>query len=177
MTIKEMPIYLCVVPSKGQKKIVKQGSIANHKFGEINNRIIIWSETIDSATINPKNFNELKKHFNLKELLLIDRIIGTNKPVSIINHVNRSGQNYLRGKTPYNAFPQFPDMSKIYSKINGLDTAVVHTIGEKRFKSPPNEEGIIWSEYIGLIVPVAHYVGIKIFAIGYSNTKDVLSIL
>ena len=94
MTIKDMPIYLSVITEKWQKKIEEKGSVANHKFGKINSRTIVWPEKIDSETINPENFSELKKHFNLKELLFIDRLIGTNKPVSIINHVNRSGRNF-----------------------------------------------------------------------------------
>lgn len=173
MTIKNIPLYLCVVTEKWQKKIVENGSIANHKFGKLNSRTIVWPEKIDSETINPKNFNELKKHFNLKELLFIDRLIGTNKLVSIINHVNRSGQNFLRKETPFEEHPQFPDMSKIYNKINRLDTAIVHTIGKKRFQNPPNEEKTIWSETIGLIAPIAYYIGIKVFAIGGNNLDDI----
>ena len=168
-----MPIYLSVITEKWQKKIEEKGSVANHKFGKINSRTIVWPEKIDSETINPENFSELKKHFNLKELLFIDRLIGTNKPVSIINHVNRSGRNFLRSKTPFNEYPQFPDMSKIYNKISGLDTVVVHTVGENRFQSPQNEGKTIWSETIGLIAPVAYYVGIKVFAIGGNNFDDI----
>jgi hypothetical protein len=64
-------------------------------------------------------------------------------------------------------------MSKIYNKINGLDTAVVHTLGDKRFQNRPDEENVVWSEAIGLIAPVAHYVGIKIFAIGGNNFENI----
>lgn len=174
MNYKQMPIYLCAFTKEWKKKVKPAGSIANHNYGKINNQIILWPKKIDSATINPENFSELKKHYNIKELLFIDRIIGINKSVSIINHVNRSGQNFLRSKTPFNKLPQFPDMSKIYQKISGLDMVVVHTIGEKRFQSPPPNEKVIWSELIGLIAPVAYYVGIKVFAIGGVNLKDIL---
>ena len=172
-----MPIYLCAVTEKWQKKIVEKGSVANHKFGEINNRIIVWPKKIDSETINPKKFIELKKQFKLEELLIIDRLAGTGGVVFIINHVNRSGQNYLRGKTPEGKFPQFPDMSKIYNTIYGLNTVVAHTIGEERFQNPPNKENVIWSEFVGLIAPVAHYVGIKVFAIGGNTFNDINKIL
>ena len=87
--------------------------------------------------------------------------------------MNRSGQNFLRNETPFKEHPQFPDMSKIYNKISGLDTVIVHTIGEKRFQSLPNKEKAVWSEAIGLIAPVAHYVGIKIFAIGGNNFENI----
>ncbi len=174
MNYKQRPIYLCAFTKEWKKKVKPAGSIVSHNYGKINNQIILWPEKIDSKIINPKNFIELKKHYNIKELLIIDRIIGTNKPVSIVNHVNRSGQNFLRNKTPFKEFPQFPDMSRIYHKISGLDTAVVHTIGEKRFQSPPNKEKVIWSEMIGLIAPVAHYVGIKVFAIGGTDLESIL---
>jgi hypothetical protein len=173
MNYKQRPIYLCAFTKEWKKKVKPAGSIASHNYGKINNQIILWPKKIDSATINPGNFSELKKHYNIKELLFIDRLIGINKPVSIIEHVNRSGQNFLRSKTPFNKLPQFPDMSKIYQKISGLDTVIVHTIGEKRFKSPLNEEEVIWSEMIGLIAPVAHYVGIKVFAIGGNEYNDI----
>ena len=88
---------------------------------------------------------------------------------SINNHINRSGQNFLRGVTPEGKFPQFPDMSKIYNKTNGMETVVVHTVGSERFHSMQNHENVIWSESVGLIAPVAHYVGIKVFAIGGNN--------
>ncbi len=177
VSYKQRPIYLCNFTKEWGKKVKPVGIIANHIFGKISKQTIIWPEKIDSETINPKTFNELKKQHSIKELLFIDRIIGVNKPVSIINHVNRSGQNFLRNKTPFEEYPQFPDMSKIYHKINGLDTVVVHTIGKRRFQKPPSEENIIWSELIGLIAPVAHYVGIRVFAIGGNNIKEIINLL
>lgn len=177
MNYKQTPIYLCAFPKEWSKKVRPDGSMSGHNYGKIEKKIILWPKKVDPATINPENFNELKKFYNIKKLLFIDRLTGTNKPVSIINHVNRSGQNFLRSKTPFEERPQFPDVSKIYHKISGLDTVVVHTVGEKRFQDPPNEENIIWSELIGLIAPVAHYVGIKVFAIGGNNVDDINKIL
>ena len=173
MIVENKSIYLCVFTEEWDEKIKCTEIVANHCIGKSKERIILWPKKIDSATINPKNFYELKKHYKLKELIFVDRLIETNKLVSIINHVNRSGQNFLRSKTPFNKFPQFPDMSKIYNKISGLDTVVVHTIGEKRFQNPPVEENVIWSELIGLIAPVAHYVGIKVFAMGGNNFNNI----
>ncbi len=177
MNFKQRPIYLCNFTKEWEKKVKPVGTIANHIFSEINNKIIIWPEKIDAETVNPDNFTEIKKQQSIKELLIIDRIIGVNKPISIINHVNRSGQNFLRNKTPFNKLPQFPDMSKIYHEISGLDTVIVHTIGKKRFQNPPSEEKIIWSELIGIIAPVAHYVGIRVFAIGGNNIKEIINLL
>ncbi len=166
-------IYLCALTKEWDEKIKCTKVVANHCIGKSKERIILWPQSVDSSTINPKNFDELKKHYKLEEIVFIDRLIGINKVVSIINHVNRSGQNFLRSKTPFNKYPQFPDMSKIYNKISGLDTVVVHTVGEKRFQRPPTEENVIWSELVGLIAPVAHYVGIKVFAIGGNNFDNI----
>lgn len=176
MNYKQMPIYLCSFTKECSERVKPIESIANHIFSEINNKTIIWPEKIDSETINPKNFNEIKKHFNLKELLFIDRIIGMNKLVSIINHVNRSGQNFLRGNTPEGKFPQFPDMSKIYNEINDFKTVEVHTIGKERFQRLQSNENVIWSELVGLIAPVAHYVGIKIYALGSENLDNIIKL-
>ena len=176
MNYKHRPIYLCTFTEEWSENIQKEGIAAGHEFGKLNGKRIIWPKNIDSETINPKNLIELKKQFKLEEFLVIDRLIGTDEIVSIINHVNRSGQNFLRRKTPEGKFPQFPDMSKIYNKTNGLDIAVVHTIGKKRFQNPPNEE-VIWSELVGLIAPVAHYVGIRVFAIGGNKIYDIIKIL
>ena len=107
MNYKQTPIYLCAFTKEWKKKVKPTRSIASHNYGKINNQIILWPKKIDSATINPENFSELKKHYNIKELLFIDRIIE-----------------------------------------------------------------VIWSELIGLIAPVAHYVGIKVFAIGGNNFDD-----
>ncbi|MFC1527118.1 hypothetical protein ACFL5D_00035 [Candidatus Neomarinimicrobiota bacterium] len=169
MNYKQIPIYLCSFSKEWNKRTQKEGSIAGHEFGKLNGKDIIWPKNADSETINPKNFIKLKKQFKLEELLFIDKLIGTDNVVSIINHINRSGQNFLRGATPEGKYPQFPDMSKIYNNINGQDTVVVHTLGCERFKNISSNEKVIWSEAVGLIAPIAHYVGIKIYAIGGNN--------
>ncbi len=168
-----MPIYLCSFSKEWNKHIQKEGSVAGHKFGRWNGKTIVWPKNIDSETINPKNFIIIKKEFKLDELLIVDRLTGISDAVSIGNHINRSGQNFLRGATPEGKYPQFPDMSKIYNKINGMKTVVVHTVGSERFHNAQNDENVIWSELVGLIAPVAHYVGIKAFAIGGNNFDNI----
>lgn len=177
MNYKKIPIYLCSFIREWNECVQKEGSFVGHEHGKWNGKTIMWPKNIDSETINPKNFIKLKKELNLKEILLVDRLSGIKDIVSISNHLNRSGQNFLRGKTPEEKFPQFPDMSKIYNKINGLKPAIVHSVGGKRFKNISSDENVIWSESVGLIAPVAHYVGIKIFAIGVNNFSDINKIL
>lgn len=173
MNYKQLTIYLGSFAKEWNKHIQKEGSVVGHEFGKWNGNVIVWPKNIDSETINPKNFIKLKEQFKLKDLLVIDWVKGHNDIVTIINHVNRSGQNFLRGATPEGKYPQFPDMSKIYNKINGLETVVVHTVGSERFHNVQNDEKVIWSESVGLIAPVAYYVGIKIFAIGGNNFDNI----
>ena len=173
MNYKQIPIYLCSFTKEWNKHIQKEGLIDGHEFGKMDGKLIVWPKNIDSETINPKNFIKLKEHFKLEEFLFIDKLIGTDNVVSIINHINRSGKNFLRGVTPEGKFPQFPDMSKIYNKINELDTVIVHTLGCERIINISSDEKAIWSELLGLIAPVAHYVGIKIYALGGNNFDNI----
>ena len=68
-------------------------------------------------------------------------------------------------------------MSKIYNEIGSHEKAVVHTIGIERFKNQQALNNIIFSELVGLIAPVAYYVGIKIFALGAVAHENILDII
>ena len=171
---KNIPIYICNVSKKLAKKTKMEDQYLNHTFGKLLDRTIIWPDDINSDTINPKNLLLLKEKFNIQKILIIDKTKGSDDRTSIIDSVNRSGQNFLRSKTPEENLPKFPDMSKIYGKIEEYTATVVHTLGKEQFKCPPGVKKIIWSEYVGLIAPVFHYVGVKVSAIG---TKEIISII
>lgn len=164
-----LPIYLCVNPSIWKIDIEPKMKIAKHHIGKYKHRKLIWPEEFNSKTINPRNFVELKNTLFLTDLLIIDRIKAVDGTVSIADHVNRTGDTFLRAKTPFEEFPQFPDMSKIYNPVEGFKVVTVHTLGQERFNNPPRDEDIIWSEAVGLIAPVAHYVGINVSAVGGAN--------
>jgi hypothetical protein len=53
-------------------------------------------------------------------------------------------------------------MSKIYNPIPDLEKIIVHTVGRKNFLKR-TEKGVFISEMIGLVSPVWHYVGVKVF--------------
>jgi len=174
MVKSNIPIYICIESKKCKFSIQNKQEHTNHTIGKLNEHIVFIPNKIDSETINPKNFLTLKEKYDLKELLIIDRIHGAKKVISIADHINKSGLNFLRSKTPEGDFPQFPDMSKIYNNIDGFDKSIVHTIGPKRFENQQAHDKIIYSEHVGLIAPVAHYVGIKISALGSKNIKDII---
>jgi hypothetical protein len=177
MNKKNVPIYLCSPNEYNFFKITDVSTVADHKVGYHENKLVVLPVKIDPETINPKNLLILKEKFVIKELLLIDRIKGMEGIVTITDHVNVSGQNLLRAKTPQGELPQFPDMSKIYNFVEGYYKTVVHTVGFERFKNQHTSNNIIYSELVGLIAPVAHYVGIKLFALGLSKPDDILDII
>ena len=123
----------------------------------------ILPDSFNNKNLSPDNFLNLKREVGLISILIIDRTKPAKKNLCIMNHVNRSGYNFLVGKTPTQGFPRFPDMSNIYNQIGGMDTIVVHTVGPERFDSAEPSD-VLLSESVGLIAPVWHYVGVRVFA-------------
>ena len=140
-----------------------KSTLLNHKLFTKQKKLFLVPNKFDDTTIDPKNFLKLKEKMKIKKTLLIDETIPKIKRLCIANHVNRSGYNFLIGKTPIANLPRFPDMSKIYNEISGLESTVVHTVGPERFHLRPKSNNVI-SESVGLIAPVWHYVGVKVFA-------------
>ena len=113
--------------------------------------------------INPQTVDVLKKTLKIKQILIFDNIKNSKEVLGIKGHVNRSGLNYLIGKTPYKDSSTFPDMSNIYNRTKALKEVVVHTVGPKRYQSF-NEKDIYTSEFVGLISPLWHYIGVNVSA-------------
>ena len=140
-----------------------KSTLFDHKLFTKQKKLFLVPNKFDDTTIDPKNFLKLKEKMKIKKTLLIDETIPKIKRLCIANHVNRSGYNFLIGKTPISNLPRFPDMSKIYNEISGLESTVVHTVGPERFHLRPKSNNVI-SESVGLIATVWHYVGVKVFA-------------
>ena len=140
-----------------------KSTLFNHKLYIKKKESFLVPNKFDEGIINPKTFLKLKKEMKIKSIFAIDKTIPEKKKLCIVNHINRSGYNFLIGKTPVANLPRFPDISKIYNEISGLESAVVHTVGPERFHLRPKSNHII-SESVGLIAPVWHYVGVKVFA-------------
>ena len=81
-----------------------------------------------------------------------------------MDHINQAGTNFLIGNTPEVGLPTFPDMSNIYNEIKDLKKNIVYTVGPKRFLNSVVLEGKIISHSVGLVSPVWHYVGVKVYA-------------
>ena len=133
----------------------------------------------NKKNISLKNLDQLKKKLNIERIYMFDRISGLNKNILITDHINRSGISFLRGETPYKKKPMFPDLSKTYicDKKQGI---VVQTLGPKKFKNPPNEPGVVFSESAAIFATLWHYIGVEVvcFGIGQPNqTKTILELI
>ena len=165
-------IYLCSKDEKRFPRKSKKIQLSGHNIANLGKKKIIWPKKFNPNQISPKNFMILKESINIQNVLIVDRLKGIKKAASVVGHINRSGISFLRGKTPIKKAQQFPDMSYVYSKVEGMESKTVHTLGPERFLKPPQHEKYIWSESIGLVSIVAHYVGMNVFAVGTESDSQ-----
>lgn len=130
----------------------------------------IWPTEFSPSALTPSNFQNLIDKFPLQDICILDRISGP-EIVTIIGHVNRSGLNVLRGRTPFNNKPQFPDMSGIYRPAAGYAEAIVHTVGPGNLGSISDEPDNLQSEIAGIVSPLWHYLGLRVTAFGIPATR------
>ena len=146
----------------------------NHKGIKKENSVYLYPEENSPQTINPENLFMLKKEIQITDLVVVDRIYSNVDIVSVVDHINRTGINYLRGKTPFKNLPTFPDISNIYNTENGK---TLMSVGDENYFNINLEKNVILSSWIAAISPVWHYVGVKITGLGVSkNLKSVKKI-
>lgn len=143
----------------------QENTIDDHHIFKDNGFLYLWPEEFSSETISPKSLCHLKDKYFISEITIFDRIKGVYNNVSIKDHINRSGLNFLSGKTPFKKFPMFPDVSKIYQPIKGLNSITVHTVGPKRFRETSIKKVVI-SESVALVAPIWYYIGVSVKAKG-----------
>ena len=163
---------MCAGPKTWHLDIGESKKLAGHVFGVMKNKLIVWPKKLSSQNCNPKNIHTIKASAKNRDIVIVDRIKNETPKVNICGHVNRSGENYLIGMTPYDNYPQFPDMTNMYITPPNQETKIVHTLGPKRFKKAALNRKIIWCEAAGLVVPVFHYIGFKIKGIGFNSTNS-----
>ena len=166
-------------PKKFGIKTDFKEKIFGHYIKRESKKTIVNPTHFSKKSISLKNLNQLRKKLNIGRIYIFDRISGLNKNILIADHINRSGVSFLRGETPYKKKPMFPDLSKIYicDKKQGI---VVQTLGPKKFKNPPNEPGVVFSESAAIFATLWHYIGVEVvcFGIGQPNqTKTILELI
>ena len=134
----------------------------NHNVGIKNNNVFIIPNQFNETSISPTEFLGLKNKYQIKTVNMYDRTFGIKEKSLIIDHVNRSGVFFLKGNTPLNQRPMFPDMSHIYKKDPSLKSIVVQTLGYDRFKTNKLKEKVFFSEAAAIIATVWHYVGVSV---------------
>ena len=133
-----------------------------HNVGIKNNNVFIIPNQFNETSISPTEFLGLKNKYQIKTVNMYDRTFGIKEKSLIIDHVNRSGVFFLKGNTPLNQRPMFPDMSHIYKKDLSLKSIVVQTLGYDRFKADKLKEKVFFSEAAAIIATVWHYVGVSV---------------
>ena len=156
-------IYLCSSKLAKQLGIKSHETGANHKLGSKNNKTFLWPTNIDHTTINPEIFSRLKEKHKIRKLLIVDRLQSKTRREKTSDHINKTGNNFLIGKTPHNNQPTFPDMSDVYKNIKGK-VFVSYGKDFKRAKKRNNKH--VRSEWIAPIATVWSYVGVEIVGIG-----------
>ena len=107
---------------------------------------------------------EIREKYKIKSLVLVDYLKSKKKFITIRDHVNKTGYNFLRSKTPFKKRETFPDMSKVYLSKNG---EVVFSVGSSfRDDLDINHNYTSW---IGGIATVWKYIGVDIYGFAYAK--------
>jgi len=167
-------IYFCSKNIASQVGVSSEYISHNHGIYNHNKNVYIFPLTNNNTTINPEVFIKIKNELNLIDLLLVDRIYNEFGIVNVIDHINRTGQSFLRGKTPHGGLPTFPDVSKIYNNNEGK---IFASVGEKKPININTIENVILSEWIALIAPVWHYIGVNIKGVGVDKNINSINSL
>jgi len=151
-------IYLC------SREIAKQFGIVgkkkdNHSHHTSNNTTYIWPNNTNNRTTNPISINTIKEDHKIKDIIILDRVRGTGSQTKAIDHINKTGENFLIGNTPHRGLPRFPDASSVYKEKNGN---VFESYGRMFSGAPPtrNKSRIV-SEWLAPVALVWSYVGVK----------------
>ena len=142
-----------------------------HQVYEEKKLLFLTPQKFDKKNLCPENTYKFKKKYNLKNIIMFDRVIGIDKNIVVSDHVNRSGISFLVENTPCENFPMFPDMSNIYITNKNEIGHTVQTLGPNRFHNPPSESGVIFSEASAITAPLWHYVGVGVRCFGVCDQK------
>ena len=134
----------------------------NHNIGIKDNDVFIVPNQFNKTSISPNEFLGLKNKYQIKTVNMYDRTFGIKEKSIIIDHVNRSGVFFLKGNTPLEQRPMFPDMSCVYEKDPSLKRIIVQTLGYERFKNVKIKEQVFFSEAAAIIATIWHYVGVSV---------------
>ena len=158
-------IYFSFEKTPSEFVYIKSFEFSNHKIIKHLDHVFIQPLEHTPTHINPKNFEKIRLKFKIKSLILVDYLKSKKRFITIKDHVNKTGYNFLRSKTPFKKKETFPDMSKVYLSKSG---EVVFSIGSSfRDDLDINHNYTSW---IGAIAIVWKYIGVDIY--GFAYTKE-----
>ena len=122
-----------------------------HNF--ICKNIVVWrSKSYTLKLLIKKIFTNLNRFLKSNKITVVDKIKNHNQVVMISRHINRSGESFLVGETPFKNKEQFPDMSNIYLNLTAKSISV-HTVGQTRFSHETKlNKTTVWSESVGFFL-------------------------
>ena len=156
-------------PELANSKPIK---LSNHKIIKYLDHVFIQPLGHTPNHINPKNLEKIRAKYKIKNLVLVDYLKSKKRIITIKDHVNKTGYNFLRAKTPFKKRETFPDMSKVYLSESG---EVVFSVGSS-FKdvSHLNRNYTTW---VGAIAILWKYIGVNIYGFAYNKEFKFGSVL
>ena len=79
--------------------LVRMEKTNGHSIFLLKEGIHISPDKLSPHSLNPNNILKLKEKLNIESIFILDRIKPQTEEVCIVDHVNRSGINFLKGKT------------------------------------------------------------------------------
>ena len=141
-----------------------------HGLAIMNGNVFVYPHTTTQQSINPSNLYNIKLSLGIEKVILVDRIFSEEETTKTKDHINRTGVSFLRGNTPFEELPTFPDVSNIYHTKKGK---VFMSVGDKKPLKIITGKGVVLSEWIAPIATVWHYLGTNIK--GYGVNKNLIS--
>ena len=138
---------------------------SNHKIIKYLDHVFFQPLEYTPNHINPKNFEKIRKKYKIKSLVLVDCLRSKKRFIAIKDHVNKTGYNFLRSKTPFKKRETFPDMSKVYLSKKG---EVVFSVGSSFGDDLDLNHN--YTSWVGAIATVWKYIGVDIY--GFAYTKE-----
>ena len=158
-------IYLSFEKTPTELASAKLLKFSNHKIIKYSNYVFIQPLGYTPNHINPKNLEKIRKKYKINNIVLVDYLKSKKRIITIKDHVNKTGYNFLRAKTPFKKRETFPDMSKVY--LSELGESVVSVGSSFKDVSDLNRNYTTW---VGAIATVWKYIGVDIY--GFAYTKE-----
>ena len=165
-------IYFSFEKTPPELANTKPIKLSNHKIIKYLDHVFIQPLGHTPNHINPKNLEKIREKYKIKNLVLVDYLKSKKRIITIKDHVNKTGYNFLRAKTPFKKRETFPDMSKVYLSELG---EVVFSVGSS-FKdvSHLNRNYTTW---VGAIAILWKYIGVNIYGFAYNKEFKFGSVL